>query len=499
MNFLDLPTPILMALVVGAIGALVLAWATGRARGAATLAQLDRERAELAARLAVAEESARHAHNDSRELRMQHDIEAKGRAAAEAIAQRVPELESAVERERGEAQRLATENATLRATLDEERRRGEEKAALLDRAETRLVDTFKALSGDALRLNQEQFLTAARAQNEAVREQQHVEQTRRHEAIQNLVTPVREALERFEGRVGEIERARVDAYAGLREQLRLLGEANDNLRSQTQALAQSLRSPVARGRWGEVQLKRVVELAGMLAHCDFVEQAQTADGARPDLIVRLPGKRTIVVDAKSPLEAYLRAAEAGDDDARRALLDQHAADMRGHMKRLGAKDYWNQFAEAPEFVIMFLPGEAFYAAALQADPMLIERGVEHRVVPATPTTLIALLRAVEYGWRQEAVAANAREISESARELYNRVNKMAEHVAALGKSLNQSVERYNQFVGSLEGRVLPQARRFKELGAGSAAEIEALQQLDAAARAPSATELLPPPDEKSRN
>jgi DNA recombination protein RmuC len=306
---------------------------------------------------------------------------------------------------------------------------------------------------------------------------------------------VRESLDRFGQHVGEIEKARVGSYEALREQLRQLGESNDTLRQQTASLANSLRSPVARGRWGEVQLRRVVEMTGMLAHCDFVEQ--TAAGGdtrlRPDMIVRLPGGKTVLVDAKAPLEAYLRAVDAANDEERRRLLAEHAGAVRAHMRRLGAKEYWAQSGASPDFVIMFLPGEAFFSAALQSDPELIEFGAAEKVVPATPTTLIALLRSVQYGWSQERVAANAQAVSDLGRELYKRMNTLAEHVAGIGNGLDRAVRAYNEAVGSLERTVLPQARRFRELGvAPQGVEIEPLQPVERAARTPAAPELMSP-------
>jgi DNA recombination protein RmuC len=303
---------------------------------------------------------------------------------------------------------------------------------------------------------------------------------------------VRAALDKMGDTLGEMARQRAAAEAALRTEVETLGKASETLRSETARLAESLRSPTARGRWGEVQLRRVVELAGMLARCDFYEQTAIGEDKRlrPDMIVRLPGGKSVVVDAKAPLEAYLRAAEAQDEAARRALLARHAADMRGHMKRLAERGYVEQLAQTPEFVVMFLPGEAFFAAALQADPELIEAGALTGVVPATPTTLIALLRAVALGWRQERVEENARAVSALGAELYRRIGTLAEHMAGLGKALDGAVKRYNDAVGGLETRVLPQARRFRELGAAPEGNvIEPLSAVDAAARRLSAPEL----------
>ncbi|MBL8699756.1 MAG: DNA recombination protein RmuC [Alphaproteobacteria bacterium] len=390
-----------------------------------------------------------------------------------------------------------TMRARLDAELEAERRVGQERVRALEDAEHRLRESFQALSAEALQRNNAVFLDLARAKLGETQEHAKGELDLKQQAIAGLVDPVRAALEKMGGVLGAIEKDRVGAYETLKAELQRLGAASESLRAETGKLAQSLRSPVARGRWGEVQLRRVVELVGMLAHCDFVEQQTGGDERRlrPDMIVRLSGGKTVVVDAKAPLEAYLRAADTQDEDEKRRHLAQHAADVRGHMKRLGEKGYWSQFGDAPEFVVMFLPGEAFFAAALQADPALIEYGAESGVVPATPTTLIALLRAVQYGWKQERLAENAKVISELGTELYRRVGTMAESVASLGKSLDQAVQRYNQAVGSLETRVLPQARKFKELGAAPEGnEIEPLKTIETTARALASPEMTTPPD-----
>lgn len=396
----------------------------------------------------------------------------------------------------------ATLGARLEAELEAERRVGHERVRALEDADQRLRESFQALSSEALQRNNAVFLDLAKAKLGESQEQAKGELDLKQAAIAALVNPVREALDKMGGTLGAIEKDRVGAYEALKSELQRLGAASESLRAETGKLAQSLRSPVARGRWGEVQLRRVVELVGMLAHCDFVEQQTSSDERRlrPDMIVRLSGGKTVVVDAKAPLEAYLRAADSPDEDEKRRHLAQHASDVRGHMKRLGEKSYWSQFGEAPEFVVMFLPGEAFFAAALQADPALIEYGAESGVVPATPTTLIALLRAVQYGWKQEKLADNAKLISELGTELYRRVGTMAEFMASLGKSLDTAVQRYNQAIGSLETRILPQARKFKELGASPEGnEIEPLKAIETSSRALSSPEMTSPPDASRPN
>ena len=376
--------------------------------------------------------------------------------------------------------------ARVTEKLEAERALAAEKLVVVEKAREELTSAFRALSGQALQTNNQMFLDLATQTLGRFQQDAKGELERRQQAIQELVAPVKLSLDKLDGRIHDIERLREGAYQALTAQVRSLAEGQGDLRRETFSLVKALRQPVARGRWGELQLRKVVEMAGMVEYCDFVEQASANgdDGRlRPDLVVRLPGGLNIVVDAKTPLSAYLEAAETDDDEVRRQHLVDHARQVRDHMTQLGRKSYQEQFDPTPDLVVLFLPGEMLFSAALQQDPRLIEFGVGEKVVLATPTTLITLLRTVAYGWKQEALARNAQQISDLGRQLHDRISVLAGHWARVGKNLGEAVGAYNSAVASMETRVLVSARRFRDLKAVSdGREIDVLEPVETVPR-----------------
>ena len=376
--------------------------------------------------------------------------------------------------------------ARLESALESERKTSNEKVELVTRASEELRNAFKAMASDALKSNNLSFLVLAKESLERFQAEARGDLENRQKAVADLVAPVRESLDKVDAQIQQMEIARGDAYGELRAQVQSLISTQKELQSETGNLVRALRTPNVRGRWGEIQLRRVVEIAGMLSYCDFAEQESvtTETGRlRPDLVVKLPGGKQVVVDAKTPLQAFLDAFETTDEDARRACLASHARQVRDHMNLLSGKKYWEQFDATPEFVVMFLPGETFFSAALEQDSSLIEHGVLNRVIPASPTTLIALLKAVNYGWNQEKLARNAQQISALGKELHDRLRLLAGHIASVGTGLDRAVESYNKAVGSLESRVLVSARKFAELGASVAEDIPELEPIETTARA----------------
>ncbi len=403
-------------------------------------------------------------------------------SAVQSTASRVPDLEERLDRLQADEVDLKSIISSLETRLQDERAATGEKLALMDEARERFAAAFQALSGEALRRNNQSFLELANETLSRYHEGAKLDLVRREEAIGQLMAPLRESLGRVDNTIQDLEKVRIGAYESVTEQIRTMSTTQRQLFSETANLVQALRSPVTRGRWGEIQLRRVVEMAGMVDHCDFFEQLSVAndDGRfRPDLLVRLPAGKNVVVDAKAPMEAYLDAIEKGDADERTKHFCRHAQHVRTHIELLARKAYWDQFEESPEFVVLFLPGEPFFSAALEHDPALIEFGADRRVILATPTTLIALLRAVFHGWKQERLTQNAKEISDLGRELFKRLADMGNHIDKLGRSLGSAVDSYNRAVGSLETRVMVTARKLRQLEAApEGIEIPSLPPLE---------------------
>ncbi|HUU34167.1 MAG TPA: DNA recombination protein RmuC [Vicinamibacterales bacterium] len=396
-------------------------------------------------------------------------------------------LRDDLERSRIENTVLKEELARVNTELSHQEQEVPKQLALLDQAQAQLRDSFQALAGAALKSSNEEFLKLAAERMSGLHKDAATEISRKQAAFDELVTPIRDVLLQVDLKLGEVEKNRMETGAEISSLLEAIGRSQTQLRAETTNLVRALRTPTVRGRWGEMQLRRVVEMAGMLEYCDFDEQAShaTENGrVRPDLLVRLPGGRTVVIDAKAPLEAYLDAQEAPDEQTRERKLADHSRQVRDHMTKLGAKGYWEQFHPSPEFVVMFLPGEAVFQAALQQDAHLIEFGVGTQVFPASPLTLIALLRAVAHGWRQERLTRNAEQVSKLGKELYDRVRHLTDRMETLRGRLDGTVRAFNDTVATYEGRVLVTARRFRDLGAATGDEIGAVGEVDTTPRSP---------------
>ena len=377
--------------------------------------------------------------------------------------------------------RLDTENAELRDRIKGQEALQNEREAAFQAASGELARAFSELANRSLQYNSETFLRLAEQKMSVQNEQAKRELSEREKAVENLVKPIREALQASQQQIEALEKSRSEAYGSIRTQLEAMHAAQHSLTRETHNLAKALRRPEVRGRWGEITLRRLVELAGMVEHCDFVEQVHTvAEGQviRPDMIVRMPDRRELVVDVKTPLDAYMQAVEAEDDAQRKLGLERHAKGVRAHIRMLSSKAYWEQFEESPEFVILFIPGDQFLSAALNEEPDLIEYALSRQIILATPTSFVALLKAVAYGWRQLALADNAREIRALAEDLYARLGTFVTHMNRVGRQLASSVENYNKAVGSLERSVLPGARKFVELGVHEKKPLERLDTLD---------------------
>jgi DNA recombination protein RmuC len=382
-------------------------------------------------------------------------------------------LRSKMEAEQGARVKAETQLSETILRLNEERK-------VLEEAKIKFIDAFKAVAGDTLNESTTAFLKLAKESFDKIMTDAKGDMGIRHEAFQGLVKPLSESLKQFNEHIREIEKSRQESYAGLTEQLKGVSQTQQQLRIETANLVTALRRPEVRGRWGELTLRRVVELSGMSKHCDFGEQVSvdTENGRqRPDMIVNLPSDRQIVVDSKAPIDAYIDATQAGTEEQRKSAMERHATQVRGHMDKLASKTYWDQFAKAPEFVVMFIAGESFFGAAVEIDSAIMEDALQKHIVIATPATLIALLRAVAYGWRQEQIAENAQTISELGKQLFERMSILAEYIDNIGRSLEKATEAYNKSVSSLETRVLTSARRFKDLGISSSKEIPLIETL----------------------
>jgi DNA recombination protein RmuC len=360
-----------------------------------------------------------------------------------------------------------------------------ERDSAFEVARSKLATEFSEMANQSLKANSETFLRLAEQNLGAHQERAKRELGDREQAVENLVKPIRDALQQSQKQISDLEKARSEAYGGIRSQLEAMQISQQSLTQETHNLVKALRRPEVRGRWGEITLRRLVELAGMVEHCDFQEQVHTTSDdkiIRPDMIVSMPDQRVLVVDVKTPLDAYLEAVEANDDAQRKRGLERHARNVREHIRKLASKTYWEQFSNSPEFVILFIPGDQFLSAALGEDPDLIEYALAHQIILATPTSFVALLKAVAYGWRQLALAGNAEEIRKLAEDLYGRLTAFVGHMNKVGKQLASSVENYNRAVGSLERKVLPGARKFVELGIRPKKDLEQLEPLESLPR-----------------
>ncbi|MFV1972801.1 MAG: DNA recombination protein RmuC [Thiohalobacterales bacterium] len=393
--------------------------------------------------------------------------------------------------QRARISRLQRENTRLETELEFERKSAKQRTDAYDAMSQQFKDIFNAMAASALKDNNEQFLRLARENLGKFQVKAEQDLAKREQAVENLVKPIREALDKTESQIRKMENSRQEAHGALTKHLETMAESHRLLQSETRNLVTALRRPEVRGQWGELTLKRLAELAGMVEYCDFFEQESVeSEGSklRPDMVIRMPDRREIVVDSKTPLDAYLAAIEATDDASRKSHLEHHTRNVRERVRELASKSYWEQFPDSPDFVVLFIPGDQFLGAALDMDHNLLEDALTQHVILATPTSFVALLRAVAYGWRQEALAENAEAIREVGQQMYSRLATFGEHLSKLGRSLNSSVETFNKAVGSFDSRILPSARKFTEMGIKTRKTIPEPEQVEHTARSIEAPE-----------
>ena len=469
-----------------------MAYEKGRSDSAAENSALTERLNARDAQLQESRQRAAAAAESVTRLESQLRAECDQRTTAEARLSLLPKYEAEVEArgqrindQHKELTKLHALVSELGTRLEEMQKTSEDKINAIQALQNRVAESFQSMSAEALMSNNKAFLALAGDAITRLQDSARGDLDQRQTLFGQIMKPLKSSLDRVDSRIGELERDRAAAYAGLQQQVESMARTQSSLQAETAHLASALRAPSSRGRWGEVQLRRVVELAGMLAHCDFIEPPAAEDAApnaRPDLIVQLPNRRQIVIDSKVSLAAYLESNDAPDEESRTAKRREHAAQVRAHVTQLSEKGYWAQFPQSPEFVVAFLPGESFFSGALEHDPALLEFGVERRVILATPTTLIALLRAVAWGWKQEMVSSNAKEIRDLGKALYDRLRALADNFTEVQRGLSQTTAAFNHTVGNFESNVIPAARRLRELGASAGDEIPSPQPVDSTPR-----------------